>query len=331
MQNVVRYIVVLAVATVVLQGCAALPKEYAAKADVVKVLPGPEDAVLDTITTAPRLLISCDTRRDNEPDRSEILSYDIATKTQVALKRIEPAGLIFHPHGIDLVQVKDTLILLVVSHDNQTPAQQILRYRVYKDSLVFLTRIVDPLIVSPNAITGLSDGSILISNDAGKKGSIAEMLFKLKRCRIIHWDGNKCSIAAEKFCYGNGITVHGSKVYYATTLQNKVFSFDYANGKLVNKQVLAKVKGPDNLRIDGNNLIVACHLRFIKFIKHVKHTDKHTPSTIYSINENTGAATTLFYDDGQQIDASSTGLIYKDKLYIVGVFDADMAVVEMKK
>ncbi|MGL1525978.1 hypothetical protein ACSTH9_23590, partial [Vibrio parahaemolyticus] len=75
---------------------------------------GPEDMVLDEMTdpVQPRLIIACSSRRKGEEPLSEMISYDINTSTAKALKRIEPVGLCFHPHGVDLVKVKDGIILL---------------------------------------------------------------------------------------------------------------------------------------------------------------------------------------------------------------------------
>jgi len=264
--------------------CTSLPKQFQTKDEVISVGPGPEDMVVDTVSEKLRLLISCSSRRDNEPHYGEINIYYPSSGTVRILKRSEPADVHFYPHGIDLVQVHDSLILLVANNDSRNHEQSILRYRVFKDSLLFLNKIVDPLIVSPNAVTGLPDGSILISNDMGKLGNFWEALFALKRAKIIYWDHNKCSIAAGRFCYSNGITNRDGKVYLASTRQDKVWSFDVSAGKMTNKQVIAKAHGADNLRFDGNTLLVACHLRFLDFHKHMKDSSYYSPTTVYRID-----------------------------------------------
>ena len=311
----------------VISSCATLPKNMADKnTQVVTVGPGPEDAVLDTITEQPRLLISCHARRTGDPFYSEIYAYYPADGSVHVLKRREPAGLYFGPHGIDLVKVKDTLILLVVNHDMGKHENSILRYSVTKDELVFLNKIVDPLIVSPNAVTGFADGTLLISNDAGKQGDFTEAFFLLKRDKIIFWDHNKCSVAAQKFCFANGITNSGGKVYLASTRQNKIWQFDFSDGKMLNKQTVAKVNGPDNIRICDGNLYVACHLRFLDFLKHMKTASHFSPTTVYKIDPISHQRSVVFYDDGAKLSAGSTGLLYKNKIYVTGVFDPKMAV-----
>lgn len=310
---------------ILLASCATLPKSYQTQDEIIAVGTGPEDAILDTISEQPRLLISCNARRKNDAHYGEIMAYYPKDGSKKLLTRTnEPKDLFFNPHGIDLVKVKDSLILLVVNHEHETHINSILRYKLEGDKMIFLTKIVDPLISSPNAITGLSDGTILISNDSKRAGNIWEPLFKLKKAQIIYWNGSTCSIASKGYCYSNGITNRNGKVYLASTLQNKVWSFDFSNGQMINKTVVAKVKGPDNIRFDGENLIVPCHLRFIAFLKHRQDSTIVSPTTVYSINPSNKKADVIFFDSGKQLSAGSTSLVYGNYLYTVGVFDAKM-------
>lgn len=303
--------------------CATLPKSYQTKDEVIPVGIGPEDMVVDSITEEPRLLLSCSARRKDEKDYGEIYVYYPETGANRILKRTgEPQDLSFNPHGLDLVKVDNDLILLVVNHEHLKQVNSILRYRVIKDELVFQNKIVDPLISSPNAVTGFGDGTLLVSNDAKKHGSIAEVLFKLKKAELIFWDGTKCSVACEnKFAFTNGITNKNGKVYLASTMQNKVWQFDFKDGKILNREVIAKAKGADNLRFDGNDLLVACHLRFLKFLKHYKASENLSPSTVYRINPITKKRTVEYYDDGKQVSAASTALVFRNSLYVSGIFD----------
>lgn len=315
-----------AVLLLLVASCATLPKSYQTVDEVIATGPGPEDMVLDTLTEQPRLLISCNQRREGQPEYGEVFVYYPKTGKNKLLKRTgQPADLLFNPHGVDLVKVKNDLILLVVNHEHTRHINSILRYKVLKDELVFLEKITDPLIYSPNAVSGFSDGSILISNDLKKQRSIGEVLFKIKKAQVVYWNGKQCNIAAEKFCYTNGITIKDNKiVYLASTMQNKVWQFDFADGKMINKQVLAKVNGADNIRFDGNDLLVPGHLRFLKFLGHLKDSTHYSPTTVYRINPATKQRTVAYYDSGKQLSAGSTALIYNGYLYASGIFDAKM-------
>ncbi len=323
--NLMKNLLAFVLLASLLSSCATLPKKFQTKDEVISVGPGPEDMVLDTISESPRLLLSCNARRTNERYYGEIYVYYPETGANKLLKRInEPAELKFNPHGIDLVRVKDSLILLVVNHEHepkQPRINSILRYKVEKDKLLFLGKITDPLISSPNAVTGLQDGTILISNDAKKQGNFWEVLFILKRAQVVYWNGKSCSVASEKYCYTNGITNRGNKVYLASTRQNKIWQFDFKDGKMLNREVIGKGHGADNLRFDGDDLLVVCHLRFLKFLSHFKDSTHYSPTTVYRINPKTRKRDVAFYDSGAEISAGSTALAYKDYLYVSGIFD----------
>ncbi len=312
--------------------CASLPKGAQTTDEIIATGPGPEDMVLDTLTEQPRLLISCNQRRDGLPDYGEVFVYYPQTGKNKLLKRTgEPTDLLFNPHGVDLVKVQSDLILLVVNHEHTKKINSILRYKVMKDELVFVEKIVDPLIYSPNAVSGFSDGSILVSNDLKKQRSIGEVLFKIKKAQVVYWNGKQCNVAAEKFCYTNGITIKDNKkVYLASTMQNKVWQFDFADGKMINKEVIGKVNGADNIRFDGNDLLVPGHLRFLKFLGHLKDSTHYSPTTVYRINPATKKQTVAYYDSGKQISAGSTALVWNNALYVSGIFDGKIVKKKLK-
>jgi len=298
---------------------------FQTKDEIITTAIGPEDMVVDSITEQPRLLLSCSARRKSEKQYGEIFVYYTETATNKILKRTnEPNGLLFNPHGIDLVKVNGNLILLVVNHEHigENRINSILRYRVLKDELVFQNKISDPLISSPNAVTGFSDGTLLVSNDAKKQNNIWEILFKMRKAQIIFWNGNNCSVASEKYAFTNGITNKDGKVYLASTMQNKVWQFDFKDGKMLNREVIAKANGADNLRFDGDDLLVACHLRFLKFLKHYKDPKQLSPSTVYRINPSTKKRTVEYFDDGRQVSAASTALVFRNSIYVSGIFDS---------
>ena len=312
-------------ATIVLftaSSCATLPKNYQTKDEIIPVAIGPEDMIVDSVTEIPRLLLSCSARRKSEPQYGEIYVYYPETGGNKILKRFsEPADLSFNPHGIDLVKVNGELILLVVNHEHEKHINSILRYKVLKDELIFQSKVIDPLISSPNAVTGFADGTFLVSNDAKKAGNIWEVLFKMRKAVIVYYNGKECSIASGKYAYTNGITNKNGKIYLASTMQNKVWQFDFKDGKMLNREVIGKAKGADNLRFDGDDILVAAHLRFLKFLKHYKDAANYSPSTVYRINPATRKRTVEYFDDGRQVSAASTALVFRNTLYVGGIFD----------
>jgi hypothetical protein len=319
---------------VILSSCVTLPKEFQKSDEIVKVGAGPEDAVLNEWNSDGKahLLISCNSRRKNEPYYGEINDYDFSTGKVTVVPRIEPSSIKFNPHGIDLVKVKDSVILLVVNHNSAAKENSIIRYLYQSNKLFFINQIIDPLITSPNAVTGFADGTLLISNDSKKTNSLGEVIFKIRKARIVFWDGKKCSIASDyKYCYTNGITNRYGKVYLASTRQNKVWRFDFSNGKMTNRQLMARAFGADNLRIVSDKLLVVCHLRMLAFLKHFADSSKFSPTTVYSIGLKDNKREVVYYDSGKQLSAGSTAVIHDGKIYVVGIFDPKMAVRKMEK
>ncbi len=312
--------------------CMKMPLETNQATQQIQTGYGPEDIVIDSILGDPRLLISCSTRRDSEPEENEIYSMDIATqKVSKLARKGEPADLNFTPHGLDLVLERDSLVLLVVSHDNVHHLTNIIRYWVKQNELVFIDKLTHPLFTSPNAVTGLPDGSFIVSNDAKKSRDFFEVLFKIKVSKAVYCKDGKCENADKGVAFGNGIVIKGNKVYRASTRENKVFAYDFVEGKLLHKKTIAKVKGPDNIRLDGNDLIVACHLKSFAFLHHMKDSTKHSPTTVYRLaSDGTQKPTVLYFNKGEVIDACATGLVFRSKLYLSQVFDPQVVVVDMK-
>lgn len=293
---------------------------------------GPEDLQIDTITDSsrPRLLISCNTRRKNEPRVSEIYAFNIDSASAYPLLRVEPNDLYFNPHGLDLAYVRDSLILLVVSHNDSAHEHSIFHYLVKGDTLFFLQKITHPLFVSPNAVAGLSNGDFLVSNDAGKRHNFWELLFRMKKSKAIYCKGNDCEIVAEGVCYGNGILASGNTVYRASTIPGEIYEYTLENEKLMNRKTIAKVGGADNLRLHNGELIVTAHLRFGKFLSHMKNAEKKSPTAVYAVNPTSRENRLVYFDDGNVISAASTGLIFHNKLYIAQVFDPFILEVDLE-
>ncbi|MBL7779405.1 MAG: hypothetical protein JNK66_14080 [Chitinophagales bacterium] len=319
-----------AVMCVLLNSCYTLPKYLQTDAKSINSGPGPEDMVIDSMND--RILVSCSARRKSEQDYGEIEAlYPLAQYTTPLVRVNEPIDLSFNPHGIDLVKVNEKWFLLVVNHEHKTNINSVLKYEVYADTLRFISKTVHPLIVSPNAVCGLSNGDFIVSNDARKKGNAWEILFKLKHGQIIYCHDTVCTVATEGYCYANGIEYENGKVFLASTMQNKVWQFDIENKKLINRVEIGRVKGADNIRLYGQELIVPGHLRFVAFLKHYKNAEKLSPSTVFRINPTTKTTVPIFYDNGKKISAASTALIWKGKLYVSGVFNPQIAVVPLGK
>ncbi|MEM1000810.1 MAG: hypothetical protein AAGN35_27400 [Bacteroidota bacterium] len=316
-----------------LNACAGLPPVSKAPTHRIAVAAGPEDMVLDTGTETPRLLISCADRRAGRGGWGGILALDLATERVDTLERVgEPNDLAFFPHGIHLQWVNGGPKLYVIQHTQEAEGEEshaILRYRVGPTSLIYEMTYESPHFRSPNAVVARADGGFYVSNDSYKRGSLMEKVLKRKVSQLVHCtaEGN-CRVVEERVAYGNGALIQGDFLYQAASRGNAIYRYRItANGDLQEKTKLGKLKGPDNLRAFGEDLLVACHPRPLAFLRHAKNAGQHSPSLICRISPAFGdpglvqaSVRPIFYDDGERISAAATAIIFGENLYISQVF-----------
>ncbi len=312
-----------------ISGCAHGPKIQTAIADTHSwgVPSGPEDFVLDTLSSnQPRLIVSCGIKREGDSSKGEFVFIDLATQKVSKSVTVMPNHISLFPHGIDLLKKNDSLFLYAVNHEPEVKGKKdftrnsVLTFLLQGDSIFFIRKTSAPCIISPNAVCALEDGSFLVTNmNTGGYFSNGN---------VCYCNGDTCFKVSKKIFYANGITRDKNYVYVASTLWNKIFRFSFNGTILKEEAVVPKVYGGDNLRIVNDTLYVAAHLNLSKFLKHVKHSEKHSPSAVYQIPLATMQPKLVFYNNGTQIDASSTAIKYNGKYYITGVFDPE--VVEIK-
>lgn len=291
-----------------------------------QVLPtggGPEDMVIDSMSTPPRLLVSCASRRPEYPVYGEIEAVDPVNGSRKILKRIgEPAGLVFRPHGISMAAAGELQYLYVISHNDAAGSHPIIKYQVDKDALVFVEILESRLLVSPNALQAYPDGSIVVCNDAAVRNDMKEKIFYQKKGNILLYDGRgNWSIVASKIGMPAGLAGLGSRIFVSAALENKLYEFKLDDGQLTGKRVLSEIKGPDNIRFHNGRLLVTSHYKPFKFIGHTRKKSNISPSLVLSVDPATGKTVQLFQDNGRKISAASVAVIMDGKLIIGQIFE----------
>ncbi|MCG3168057.1 MAG: hypothetical protein POELPBGB_03857 [Bacteroidia bacterium] len=319
---------------ILLTACSRLPINSAFETKQINVGPGPEDMVVDSTEGTQRLLVSCNERR-SDTIFGEIYEVKLGDNSVRIIPRIHtPEDIVFNPHGIDIKTLNGVTRLYAISHNDAKQRHTIVVYRVYADSLVYETLYENQAAMNtPNDLAVTEKGDIYVSNDAGKRGSVWEQLWKLKRSNVVFYDAELklWKKVADGLVYANGVEVDDTCVYVATSRSNKLFSYKReADGNLSNRRILVEVPGQDNIIFNGDELIFTSHPNMMKFLKHVKSSEKKSPSQVHSFNRKTGEYKLLFTDDGYRISASSTALIVGDKLYISQVFDPYLLEVKLK-
>lgn len=308
-----------------LAGCVSIPKGPLTGGEKIVVGPGTEDMILDDFGDSPRVLISCDDRRHgNKPSFSGICSYDPASRRVDTLTIKEyPHGMAFRPHGIDLQQIGQRLHLFVVCHDDSAGHHWVADFQVDGNDLLWVQNYQAGMLTSPNEVCAMPNGDLYVTNDHLKRGNLAESFFKKKVAEITHFRPDAShQVAYKGIAYGNGITQRNGYVYAAATVENAVYRFKVnPDGTLGEKTRIAKVKGPDNLRWDGDDLLVVCHLRLLKFVAHAKDAHKISPTAVYRIQLGSKKPIAVYGDKGKTISAGSTAIMWKDRLLVSQVFE----------
>lgn len=287
-------------------------------------IPGPEDMVLDG---PDRLLVSSQDRRAEVWPPGAVYTLHMPSGEVAELPRVgEPEGMTFHPHGLDLVRRDDGQVwLYAITHRTagEEPPHAIAVYRVRPDRLEFLELLEDPLLASPNDLAATPDGQVYVSNDSSAGGGLWEAILAQKKSTVVHRDARgHWKVVADRLAYCNGIAVVGNRVIVATTREHAIYGFSIlGDGSLTHKTRLARVKGPDNFFVAGDDLFVACHPRAVKFALHALNPNRRSPSRVYRLDLATNDLQLVFADDGSGISGSATGIWLGQTLWIGQVFD----------
>lgn len=309
-----------------LSSCGPVPKMTFSSFEKIEVGFGSEDMLWDSITTdKDRILVSCGSRRDeHNKEANGIYAIDPKTEEVIKLKQIgHPEDLEFHSHGFDIEEIDGEVYLYVINHEDEINRQSILKYLVNGNDLILDSIIQHPLIISPNDIYVLSDGSFFISNDAGKRGSIKEIMLAQKRGSAVYFPANDKAIVIDNHLgMPNGLFFKAPYLYVSTSMQGKLFRYTQLNDSFTNKTIIAKkLPGGDNLNPYKNGLLVPCHPRYLSFIRHAGKAKRPSPSVVYYVSFDGQTKEVVFSDDGKIISCGSTALIKNDLIYVSQIFE----------
>lgn len=317
---------------ILFSGCKTqLPQTNSTVAGTIETALGPEDIVLDTFNGNERFIISCSARRKDDPEKGVYYAYNFKTGECNEIKRYnEPKDFVCNPHGVDIVSSNNGKIMLyAVNHQknkNEKTIHSVVQYEVRNDSLIFLNNFTNDLIVSPNDVAALPNESFYVTNDSKHTkglGLLFEKLLQTKRSTIIFKNAkNEFLVATKKLPYANGIAVKNDKVYISCTFKSILNEYQkMPDGTLNLTKKLSGIKGMDNITFYKDYLVIASHTDFVKFMKHVKSSENKSPGIVSLFHPEKDTVIHIYATNGKEISANSTGLIYKDTLYIAQVFD----------
>ena len=325
-------------------GCAKYEMNTAYAATPIIVGPGPEDIALDNSQGYPRLIVSCDERRSHAQPHSSFYAIDLRTRDTLrfafdrdpsTLFPDDPGLADWHPHGIALARIDGTDYLYSVTHRGKKRGRgfrsdEILRFRIGKETLYYDTIFQDQALKTPNDIFVLSDGSFYVSNIL-KKSSAWQFIrgaLGAKTGNIVYYHPeNGWKVALPKQAYPNGILVDEAtqSLYMVHGACKKVNRYPLtAPGKLSlssKKSTPQDIVMGDNLTRDSEGYLwTTSHPCLFRFLKH-GNGKKPSPSLAYRIDPQTMEANLVYQNNGKEISAASTALWYEGKLYLSQVFD----------
>ncbi len=294
-------------------------------------LPGPEDLAIDRETGI--LYISSHERRGTLVE-GKLFQINLNSPTESVPTLIEtnyPNN--FHPHGMSLVKINGKLMLYVISHPSFEPFTNTIEvFQIEKNKVKHVETIQSDTFISLNDLYVMPDGRIFASNDRGTGSmfrSYFDAFFGIKRSQITYFNLKNWTLLDNKVTYGNGILYKKIKdkeyLYRAATTAEKIYKYELSqNGDTVTLKEVKVINldsGPDNLEEDEKgDIYIAAHKSMFRFLKHVDKPDYPSPSQIFVLDNNDNLKE-IYANDGTEIPASSTGLRYKNRLYISQVFN----------
>lgn len=297
--------------------------------------PGPED--FDLIGETSTVIVSSHERRNGLKDIGALYEISFADpKQKLEPKKIEtnyPEN--FRPHGISYAKVNGVDTLAVISHTLQEDNPHTLEIfeRSKTGKWTHTKTLSDPSLTSPNDIFMNESGEIFSSNDNGTSNAIRkywDMIIRSARADISYYDGKTFQNLEVPVMLGNGIYIRKKgkhELLYRSVFSEKairVYEVNRVNGK-INLQYLESIQigaGPDNILEDDSGMLwLAAHDSTYKFIRHVMNRTNLSPTRVFKINPETKEVIEVYANEGAEISAGSTGLVYKDKLLISQVFE----------
>lgn len=296
---------------------------------------GPEDMVMDRSQGATRFLISCTARRETQQPFGEIVTYTPSTgRVDTLARKGMPDSLWFQPHGIFLDSNASPPVLYAISHEHDEGFHPVYVFEVRDRTLVFRELITSPLLHSPNALTTGPAGELFVVNDAGKRNSMMEKIFRLNRANIVRLEKNapgnwEATVAAGGLGMPAGINRIGTTLYAGDAVNNVLHVYGINGDELVARAPVEGLRGNDNIRVIDQKLYITGHLKPLRFVAHTQSPEKYSPVEVWEYDPAKEQLTSLYYTDGSTISAGSTALVLGGTLYISQVFEPFILAVDL--
>ncbi len=294
---------------------------------------GAEDVTIDLATGV--AFVSSDDRRaamSGKPTPGNIYLCDLNESPPRLRPLLDPPPSDFHPHGIGFKRFGDKAYLHVVNH--RKPGKHFIEIFEWDGSrLIYRQSVSSPLIHSPNDVFPTGPTSFFVSNDHGAKTMIGrgvENIFRLKRANVVHFDGKKATVVAQKIAYANGlyVTPQNDGLFVASVFGKCVYEYKLKKGTPNYFRKINLGTGCDNIEADEKGrLYVVGHTRVMKFVGHALNAKKRSPWDLWRITPAPiPKIERLYVGDGKEISGASVAATWKNTVLIGSVFEPYMLV-----
>jgi arylesterase / paraoxonase len=333
-------------------GLTPLDPHFLGECRTISGLAGAEDLVIHPRTGVAYLSAydrSADAR--GQPVRGAVYSYRPGTtETPRDLTAELPAS--FRPHGISLWLNPDKQrgardSLFVVNHADGGHSVEI--FDIEPDRLVPRRSVRDPSFRSPADVLAVNRDSFYLTNDSGTEPGEwswwIENVLRFPFANVVYYDGQRAFEVADRIAKANGIAMSAdrSTLYVAALLGGviHVYDRDEETGVTVERTRIKLRTSPDSVEVDAaGNLWVGAHPRLLTLLWHVAFGGEasvakpregaiwdpatRAPSQVLRIKPQGGGQYELneiFADDGNKLMASSSAMMYRDRLLIGSLTD----------
>ena len=297
------------------------------RVELIHVAPGCEDIGFDDSSTSPRLILSCDDRR-NPSSQGGFYSLDLLSHDVQPLKIVGLKSPSLHPHGISLVRQGEESYLYAINHQRKNQSRsgknftEVLVFKISSEDLRYVGEVgkaSKKLFANPNDLFASPSGEIFMSNPSSVARSIL-YYSPLKR----EW-----SVAARGYLYPNGVHLRGRELLVNTSVGGKQFAYTHVGkGRLVNRRLNARNLGAaDNITENENgDLYFSGAKSFVEFLRYFLAPAYQPASHVLRLRGNSleELASPLLRN---VIQAPSVVFEYHDRLYLGQVFEDFIAVI----
>lgn len=316
--------------TVALPGCRLIPGAI-----------GPED--IQYVPDADGLVVSSMDRRNVMTATGQLFWLDLAAPVEqqalVPLDSKYPER--FAPHGIAYQKTSDTGgRLFVISHrlqaGNRHPIEVFtLDFKSGTPELTHDRTLADDLLISPNDLAALPDGTVFIANDfqdvgGGFAGQVLDTIFERTRAPLVYYDGQQFHDLHENVSSANGLgyVKRGTEeyLYQPDFMRKRVQKFSVqrtAQGfpTLVLEADIELGSGPDNFTLDDEgNVYVAAHYSIGLVLATAADAAVQSPSQIFRIAPD-DSVSLVYANRGGEFSAASVAQVVGNRLILGQIYD----------